>query len=71
MLTPKAFSMRRAISGESEALPFSSAESVALRTPRMSAALVTLRPNSQRPRRGEVARWEGVMFAWLISEALR
>ena len=46
MLTPKAFSMRSAISAESAAWPFSRAESVARRTPRMAAALVTLRPNS-------------------------
>ena len=46
MLTSNAFSMRSAISGESEALPFSSAESVLLRTPRIATALVTLRPSS-------------------------
>lgn len=46
MLTSNAFSMRSAISGESEALPFSSAESVLLRTPRIAAARETLRPSS-------------------------
>ena len=46
MLTSNAFSMRSAISGESEALPLSSAESLLLRTPRISAVLVTLRPSS-------------------------
>ena len=46
MLTPNAFSMRNAISGESAALPFRSEESVALRTPRIPAAFVTFKPSS-------------------------
>ena len=46
MLTSNAFSMRSAISGESEAFPLSSGESVLLRTPRISAPLVTLSPSS-------------------------
>lgn len=45
MLTPNACSIRNAISGDSEALPFSRAESVARRTPRISALLVTLKPS--------------------------
>ncbi len=46
MLTPKAFSSRNAISGESDALPFSRSDSVARRTPRIRAAFDTLSPNS-------------------------
>src|SRR5712671_3926574 len=41
MLTPNAFSIRRAISGESAALPFNRSDSVARRTLRISAVRAT------------------------------
>src|SRR5436305_1785066 len=43
MLTPKAFSRRNAISEETAALPWVTSESVARRTPRISAARVMVR----------------------------
>ena len=47
MLTPNAFSKPEAPSpAESAVLPFRSSESVVFRTPRISAARVTLSPNS-------------------------
>ena len=63
MLTPKAFSIRSAISGDSAALPFSRSDSVARRTPRIAAAYVTFRPNSSiTSKRTNSPGWEGVMF---------
>src|SRR5271165_7160515 len=46
MSGPKAFSMRRAISGVSDALPCRRSESVARRTCKTSAAFDTLRPRA-------------------------
>src|ERR1039457_3035073 len=46
MSGPKAFSMRRAISGVSDALPCSRSESVARRTCKISAAFETVRPRA-------------------------
>src|SRR5208282_4022921 len=46
ILTPKAFSKRSAISGETAALPWVTSESVARRMPRISAARVTVRPSA-------------------------
>src|SRR5580658_10892981 len=46
MSGPNAFSMRRAISGVSAALPCRRSESVARRTFKMSAAFDTLRPRA-------------------------
>src|SRR5271165_4719216 len=46
MSGPNAFSMRRAISGVSAALPCRRSESVARRTFRISAAFDTLRPRA-------------------------
>src|SRR5437870_8135807 len=46
MSGPNAFSMRRAISGVSAALPCRRSESVARRTFKISAALDTLRPRA-------------------------
>src|ERR1700693_5273196 len=46
MSGPKAFSMRRAISGVSAALPWRRSESVARRTCRISAAFDTVRPRA-------------------------
>src|SRR5216683_6242919 len=46
MSGPNAFSMRRAISGVSAALPCSRSESVARRTFKISAAFETLRPSA-------------------------
>src|SRR5271156_2777835 len=48
MFTPKAFSIRRAISGYTAALPLTTSDSVARRTPRASAAPLTERPSSPR-----------------------
>src|SRR5205809_6579180 len=48
MLTPNAFSIRSAISGESAALPFNRSDSVARRTLRISAVRATVRPSSLR-----------------------
>src|ERR1700719_2668819 len=46
MSGPKAFSMRRAISGVSAALPLRRSDNVARRTFRISAAFDTLRPRA-------------------------
>src|SRR5579863_7190143 len=46
MAGPNAFSMRRAISGVSAALPCSRSDSVARRTCKISAAFDTLRPSA-------------------------
>src|SRR6266550_1145960 len=48
MLTPNAFSIRSAISGESAALPFNRSDSVARRTLRISAVRATVRSSSLR-----------------------
>ena len=67
MLMPKAFSMRRAISGDREDLAFSRSERVARRTPRISAALVTLSPRSSTISvRMKSPGWEGVMNAFML-----
>src|SRR5208282_5583580 len=46
MLTPKAFSIRKAISGERAAWRFTRSDRVARRTPKISAAPATDRPSS-------------------------
>ena len=46
MSEPNAFSMRKAISGDREALPARRSDRVARRTLRMSAALDTLKPRA-------------------------
>ena len=67
ILTSKAFSMRSAISGDNAALPFSRSESVARRTPRISAAFVTFKPSSSMTSvRMKSPGWEGVMFTLIV-----
>src|SRR5882724_3386008 len=46
ILTPKAFSIRKAISGDKAAWQFTRSDSVARRTPKISAARATDRPSS-------------------------
>ena len=46
MLTPNAFSTRSAISGDNALRQFRRSETVARRTPKISAAFVTVSPNS-------------------------
>lgn len=46
MLTPNTFSKRSAISAVTEALPLTTSDSVARRTPRISAAPVTVKPKA-------------------------
>ena len=57
MLTPNAFSTRSAISGESAVPPFRSSESVVFRTPRISAARVTLSPQLLDDFRADEVAW--------------
>jgi len=48
MFTPKAFSIRSAISGDSDVFSFTRSESVTRRTPSTSAPVLTLRPCGSR-----------------------